>query len=96
MLDLTGKVALITGGGQGVGLGIARQLGRQGASVVINDIHPERADAAVSRLAGEGVVGALAAPFDVSDREGVTNGISASPMTSVSCASIWPPRSPRS
>ncbi len=77
MFDLTGKVALVTGAGQGVGLGIARQLGRQGASVAINDIHHERAGAAVGRLAGEGIVGTFAAAFDVSDREAVADGVRA-------------------
>ncbi|MGH9584679.1 MAG: SDR family NAD(P)-dependent oxidoreductase [Bryobacteraceae bacterium] len=37
-LDLTGKVALITGSGSGVGRGIARVLAGQGAAIVINDI----------------------------------------------------------
>ena len=77
MFDLTGKVALVTGAGQGVGLGIARQLGRQGASVVINDIHGDRAEAAVGRLADEGITGVFAAPFDVSDRAAVRSRVSA-------------------
>ncbi len=77
MFDLTGKVALVTGAGQGVGLGIARQLGRQGATVAINDIHDDRAAAARIRLEGEGISGAIAAPFDVSDRGAVGAGVAA-------------------
>ena len=75
MFDLTGRVALVTGAGQGVGLGIARQLGRQGATVAINDVHGDRAEAAVARLADEGIGGAVAAPFDVSVRAEVEAGV---------------------
>jgi NAD(P)-dependent dehydrogenase (short-subunit alcohol dehydrogenase family) len=77
MFDLTGRVALVTGAGQGVGLGIARQLGRQGATVAINDIHDDRAEAAVVRLQEEGISGAIAASFDVSDRVAVAAGVAA-------------------
>ena len=37
MFDLTGRTALITGSGRGVGAGIARALSAQGANVAIND-----------------------------------------------------------
>jgi NAD(P)-dependent dehydrogenase (short-subunit alcohol dehydrogenase family) len=42
MFDLTGKTALITGSGRGVGAGIAKALSTQGAKVAINDYFPER------------------------------------------------------
>ncbi len=70
MIDLTGRTALVTGSGQNAGLGIARVLAEQGARVVINDIHRERAEAAASALASEGL-DASAAPFDVSDSRAV-------------------------
>ena len=38
MFDLTGKTALVTGSGQGVGLGIARTLIEAGATVYVNDL----------------------------------------------------------
>lgn len=49
--DLAGKVALITGGGQGVGYGIARALTDHGAKVVITGRTEERLQSACSGLA---------------------------------------------
>ena len=54
LFNLEGRVALVTGAGQGMGLGVVRALCRQGASVVINDYCPERADAAVAALKADG------------------------------------------
>jgi NAD(P)-dependent dehydrogenase (short-subunit alcohol dehydrogenase family) len=47
---LEGQVALVTGGGGAIGFGIAKQLLRAGASVVISDIDEQRLDKAVSLL----------------------------------------------
>jgi NAD(P)-dependent dehydrogenase (short-subunit alcohol dehydrogenase family) len=41
-LDLTGRVAVVTGGGAGIGQGIAVGLARSGADVVVADIDPDR------------------------------------------------------
>ena len=40
---LQGKVAIVTGAGQGVGQGIANVLAREGAKVVIADLNGEKA-----------------------------------------------------
>ena len=74
MFDLTGKTALVTGSGRGVGAGIARALSAQGASVAINDYFPERAEEFVAELTAQGVK-AVAAPFDVTDMDAVKAGI---------------------
>ena len=44
MSDLTGKVALVTGGGSGIGRGICERLARDGADVCIPDIDVEGAE----------------------------------------------------
>jgi NAD(P)-dependent dehydrogenase (short-subunit alcohol dehydrogenase family) len=65
-IDLTGKRALITGGGQGVGLAVGHALAAAGASIVVNDVRPDAADAAVAELRATGAT-ADALPFDVTD-----------------------------
>lgn len=70
MFDLSGKTALITGAGQGVGAGIANALAQQGANIAVNDYFPERAEAAAAAIHRTGAR-ALAVPFDVTDKAGV-------------------------
>lgn len=62
MFDLTGRTALITGAGQGMGLGIARALAEAGAKVFINDLYTERAESAANS-----VTDATALPGDITD-----------------------------
>jgi NAD(P)-dependent dehydrogenase (short-subunit alcohol dehydrogenase family) len=52
---LAGKVALVTGGGSGIGLEMARGLGGVGAKVIVTSRGEERLTAAAAELAGEGV-----------------------------------------
>ncbi|KEQ53219.1 SDR family NAD(P)-dependent oxidoreductase [Sphingobium chlorophenolicum] len=51
---LSGKVAIVTGGGQGVGLGIARIFLREGAKVLITGRTPDKLEVAVAALKAEG------------------------------------------
>jgi NAD(P)-dependent dehydrogenase (short-subunit alcohol dehydrogenase family) len=53
-VDLTGKVAVVTGSGRGLGLAYATELARRGAAVVINDVDAGVAQDAVSAIAAEG------------------------------------------
>src|SRR5205807_5134116 len=57
--DLCGRVALITGAGSGIGLGIARVLARAGAQLVLTDLDSGRVREAASEL------GATALEHDV-------------------------------
>ena len=62
---LTGKVALVTGASRGIGLAIARRLGRMGARVSICGRDQARLVQAAESLRGEGIE-TLAIPTDVS------------------------------
>jgi NAD(P)-dependent dehydrogenase (short-subunit alcohol dehydrogenase family) len=53
-VDLTGKVAVVTGSGRGLGLAYATELARSGAAVVVNDVDPEVAEAAVRTITDAG------------------------------------------
>jgi len=65
---LDGKVALITGGGSGLGQAIARRFAEEGATVVVNDVRADAAERVAGELNGQAVV------FDVSDSAAVTAG----------------------
>ncbi|MEC7946177.1 MAG: SDR family oxidoreductase [Myxococcota bacterium] len=72
---LSGKVALVTGGGTGIGVAIARELGRQGATVVIASrkaANIEPAAAGLSDELGADVHGLIC---DIRDRESVSHAV---------------------
>jgi len=70
-LGLKGKVAIVTGAGQGVGEGIAMTLSKEGAKVVVNDFFQERADGVAKDIVASGGE-AIALQADVSDFDSVT------------------------
>ncbi|TYP90326.1 SDR family oxidoreductase [Blastococcus xanthinilyticus] len=53
-MDLSGKVAIVTGSGRGLGLAYATELARAGATVVVNDVDAAVAEAAVSTITDAG------------------------------------------
>lgn len=53
-MDLSGKVAIVTGSGQGLGLAYARALAASGAAVVVNDVNADNADKAAAAVAEAG------------------------------------------
>ena len=55
MKKLSGKVALITGGGQGVGLGIAHAMAAEGAAIVITGRHADKLQQAAPTIGAHGV-----------------------------------------
>lgn len=72
--DLSGKVALVTGGNGGIGLGMAEGLAQAGADVVIWGNNPDKNAAAEARLAAHGRrVGV--ARVDITDEAAVERGI---------------------
>ena len=66
MDELGGRVAVVTGGGSGIGRGIAGALAEAGASVVVADLELEAAEAAAAALAEAGHK-AIARRVDVTD-----------------------------
>ena len=70
-LQLTGRVAFVTGGAQGIGLSCVEALAEAGARVTIGDRAPELIDLALESLAGKGYV-VEGAVLDVTDSGAVT------------------------
>jgi NAD(P)-dependent dehydrogenase (short-subunit alcohol dehydrogenase family) len=74
MYDLTGKVALISGAGQGLGVAAAMELASHGAAVIVNDLFADRAASTVEAIRAAGGQ-ATTAVADVRDREAVNAAI---------------------
>jgi NAD(P)-dependent dehydrogenase (short-subunit alcohol dehydrogenase family) len=62
-MDISGKVAVVTGGGSGIGRAVCRRFAQAGARVVVTDVNEQAARAVAEEIAG------LAVPCDVG-REG--------------------------
>ena len=68
MGQLSGEVAVITGGGRGIGRAIARRYAREGATVVISSRTATDLDAVLARIADDGGAPGRAVVADASDR----------------------------
>lgn len=72
--DLTGHVAVVTGGGSGIGLGMAEGLARAGATVAILGRSAQRLDSAAATLRSHGNP-VLPVVCDVTDEQAVTDAM---------------------
>ena len=72
--ELDGRLALITGGGSGIGLAIARGLAGAGARVVINGRNIAKLEQAAGTLLAEDI-DVVTLPFDVTDESAVSAGL---------------------
>ena len=75
LFDLTGKVALVTGGTHGIGLAVGILLGKAGAKVCVNDIQAEKLQGCKDAFKKEGL-DVYTLTFNVTDEKDVDRGIS--------------------
>jgi NAD(P)-dependent dehydrogenase (short-subunit alcohol dehydrogenase family) len=75
-IDLSGRVAAVTGAGRGLGLGIARELASAGAAVAVLELDPASGRTAAEELEAMGVR-ARCYPTDVTDRAAVDDAFGA-------------------
>jgi len=75
LFDLTGRVALVTGGTHGIGLAIGLLLGKAGAKICVNDRSEDKLDACRKAFATENI-DVYTLVFDVTSESEVDKGIS--------------------
>ena len=75
-MRMDGRKVIVTGGAQGIGLGIATRLAQEGASVMIGDLNSEGAEAAAANLRDSGL-DVAAHPVDVSRRDSTQDLVAA-------------------
>ena len=71
LFDLTGRVAIVTGGAGMLGLRHAEAIAEAGGTPVLADLSPEALEAGVGHLRERTGVDALAVEVDISNRDGV-------------------------
>ena len=75
LFDLTGKVALITGGTHGIGMAIGKVLGQAGAKICVNDLSEEKLESCKAEYKSAGI-DVFTVVFNVTDEADVDRGIS--------------------
>jgi NAD(P)-dependent dehydrogenase (short-subunit alcohol dehydrogenase family) len=70
MTDIKGRAAVVTGGGSGIGMGLAKELAKQGASVAVADIMLDNARKVADAISSAGGK-AVALHCDVCDRDSI-------------------------
>ena len=75
LFDLTGKVALVTGGTHGIGMAVATALAKAGAKICVNDLNEETLAKAKEAYAANGI-DCYTVVFNVTDEGAVDAGIS--------------------
>lgn len=80
MINLEGKVAIVTGAAQGIGRAIALLFAQQGARVVVADILTEQSAAVAAEIVAAGGI-ALACPTDVSQASAIQHAVATAVST---------------
>lgn len=75
LFDLSGKVALVTGGTHGIGMAIGKVLGKAGAKICVNDLSEEKLEECKAEYAKDGI-DVYTLVFNVTKEEEVDKGIS--------------------
>lgn len=88
-MDISGQIAVVTGGGSGLGAATARMFAERGARVAVLDFDAERADGVANDIGG------IAVQADVGDAgavetafEKIVEGLGAMPRVAINCAGV--------
>ena len=72
---LDGRVAIVTGAGQGIGRGVARRYAREGAAVVVAEVNPDTGAQVAAEITADLGGRATFVPTDVLDQEAVQGAV---------------------
>ncbi|MGO4840872.1 SDR family NAD(P)-dependent oxidoreductase, partial [Rhizobiaceae sp. 2RAB30] len=85
MSDLKGKIAIVTGGGQGIGKAITLRLAAEGCKVAVFDLNPEAAGATAEEARAKGGEVKIYG-VDISDQEAVNKAVA---QTEAELGPVW-------